>query len=250
MAADRKVAVVTGAARGIGAATARLFAKHGWDVISIDRAEMPSAHGLTIRADLSDAAEIDRSVEAIRVAYRSIDALINNAAELIAKPLIETAPAEWDHVMAANVRAVYSLSSLLYPLLKSVKGCIVNVASVHAVATSPGMAAYAASKGALVSLTRAMALEFASDGMRVNAVLPGAIDTLMLADGLKRSNLSQGSPSRALEALAARHPLGRVGKPEDVAEAIYFLADAIRASFITGQTLIVDGGATARLSTE
>src|SRR5262245_56418043 len=112
--------------------------------------------------------------------------------EQLAKPLIETLPEEWDHIMATNVRAAYLLSSRLHPLLKAAKGGIVNVASVHAVATSPGMAAYAASKGALVSLTRAMALEFAADGIRVNAVLPGAVDTPMLAEGLKRPNQTAG----------------------------------------------------------
>ena len=133
------------------------------------------------------------------------------------------------------------------PLLRERRGAVVNVASVHAIATSAGLAAYAASKGAVVALTRAAALELAPEGIRVNAVLPGAIDTQMLRDGLSR-----GGPDidAGMAALAERTPLGRIGRPQDVAEAVLFLADASRSSFITGQTLVVDGGATARLSTE
>jgi NAD(P)-dependent dehydrogenase (short-subunit alcohol dehydrogenase family) len=243
MSARGKTAIVTGAAGGIGAATANVFVKNGWEVISIDRLDMPSSNGRSVRADLSDARELNRCVSEISTGFKKIDALINNAALQILAPAIKTDPADWDKVMATNVRAIYQLVTALYPLLKNAPGAVVNVASVHAVATSPGIAAYAASKGALVALTRAMALEFAADGVRVNAVLPGAIETSMLREGLKRSQSS-------LEELAARHPLQRVGRPEDVAEAIFFLADSGRSSFITGQTLIVDGGATARLSTE
>src|SRR5206468_12848828 len=112
---------------------------------------------------------------------------------------------------------IYILTSKFASYLRAAKGSIVNVASVHAVATSPGMAAYAASKGGVVALTRSLSLELASDGVRVNAVLPGAIDTRMLADGLERS------PTLTLEILASRHPLRRIGKPKDIAEAIYFL---------------------------
>jgi glucose 1-dehydrogenase len=243
MSAGAKTAIVTGAAGGIGAATANLFAKNGWEVISIDRLNVPSGDGRSVRADLTDPHDLKRCISEISGAFRKVDALINNAALQVLAAVVQTDPADWDKVMATNVRAIYQLVTGLYPLLKNGPGSVVNVASVHAVATSPGIAAYAASKGALVALTRAMALEFAADGVRVNAVLPGAIETSMLKEGLKRSQSS-------LETLAARHPLRRIGRPEDVAEAIYFLADGARSSFITGQMLIVDGGATARLSTE
>jgi len=244
MADKRRVALITGAARGIGAAAARVFSERGWDVVCVDRSEIALGSGFKVRADVSRLEEVDRIVAEVRSNHQFLDALVNNAAEQIAKPVVETNAAEWDSVMSTNVRAVYLLSSRLHSLLRSAKGCIVNVGSVHAVATSSGMAAYVASKGAVVALTRALALEFAADEIRVNAVLPGAIDTAMLADGMKRSS------GQTLQSLASKHPLGRVGTPQDVAEAIYFLADRERASFITGQTLIVDGGATARLSTE
>ncbi len=125
-----------------------------------------------------------------------------------------------------------------------------NVSSVHAVATSANIAAYAASKGGLLALTRAMAIEFATDQIRVNAILPGAVDTPMLHAGLNRSHTRGDSLDRRLENLAHKTVIGRVGTPAEIAHAIYFLADETQSSFMTGQALIVDGGATARLSTE
>ena len=132
--------------------------------------------------------------------------------------------------------------------LRRSRGAVVNVASVHAFATSAGAAPYAASKGAIVALTRAAALEWAPD-VRVNAVAPGAVDTGMLRQGVQRWAPPEAVDAE-LERLAARIPLGRIGRPEEIAEAILFLADGRRSSFITGQVLVADGGALARLSTE
>ena len=129
-------------------------------------------------------------------------------------------------------------------------GAIVNVSSVHAVATSANISAYAASKGGLLALTRAMAIEFAPDNIRVNAILPGAVDTPMLRAGLDRDHAGGGSMLDRLENLARKTVNGRIGRPEEIAHTIYFLADNAQSSFMTGQALIVDGGATARLSTE
>lgn len=240
---QNKVALITGAAGGIGSATGRLFLQNQWDVIAVDKIQCHQAATINVLADLSRFEDIGRLCDGICVRYSQIHAIVNNAAEQLIKPLVETTPAEWDRVMASNVRASYLIAARFEPLLEAANGAIVNVASIHALVTSPGMAAYVASKGALTALTRAMALEFAGRGIRVNAVLPGAINTPMLSAGLERSRMD-------LQTLAGRHPLGRVGRPEDVAEAIYFLADATRSSFITGQSLVVDGGASARLSTE
>jgi NAD(P)-dependent dehydrogenase (short-subunit alcohol dehydrogenase family) len=176
---------------------------------------------------------------------------VNNAAVQIAKPLLETSVEEWDAVMVSNLRAVFLAVKLAFPLFKVAgSGAIVNVSSVHAVATSANIASYAASKGGLLALTRAMAIEFALDGIRVNAILPGAVDTPMLHAGLTRGHVGDGSLPERLENLADKTVIGRVGKPAEIAHAIYFLADEIQSSFMTGQALIVDGGATARLSTE
>jgi NAD(P)-dependent dehydrogenase (short-subunit alcohol dehydrogenase family) len=135
-------------------------------------------------------------------------------------------------------------------LLKAIEGAIVNVASVHAVATSADIASYAASKGALLALTRAMAIEFAGDNVRVNTILPGAVDTPMLDAGLSRGHVSGETLEERKADLARKTVIGRVGDPIEIAKAIYFLADNEQSSFMTGQPLIVDGGATIRLSTE
>lgn len=157
---------------------------------------------------------------------------------------------EWDKTMASNLRSIFLTSQFGYPFLKNAQGAIVNVSSVHAVATSKDISAYAASKGGIMALTRAMALEFAQDGIRVNAVLPGAVDTHMLRSGLNRDHVSGASIDERMRDLAGRTVMGRIGDPEEIAKSIFFLADRDQSSFMTGQMLIVDGGATARLSTE
>ena len=124
------------------------------------------------------------------------------------------------------------------------------MSSVHAVATSKEIAAYAASKGGMLALTRALAIELAKDNIRVNTVLPGAVDTQMLRSGLNRDHAGEGTPDERLENLARKTVSGKIGKPEEIARAIYFLADQDQSSFITGQPLVIDGGATSRLSTE
>jgi glucose 1-dehydrogenase len=169
----------------------------------------------------------------------------------IAKPLIETTVEEWDAVMAANLRSVFLGVKLAHPLLKARGGAaVVNISSVHAIQTSKNIAAYAASKGGMLALTRAMAIEFAPDNIRVNAILPGAVDTPMLRAGLDRGHVGRGDIQERLDNLASKTVNGRVGTPQEIAHAIYFLADNEQSSFMTGQALVIDGGATARLSTE
>jgi NAD(P)-dependent dehydrogenase (short-subunit alcohol dehydrogenase family) len=150
--------------------------------------------------------------------------------------------------MASNVRSAYLTMRAAFPLMRDRDAAVVNVSSVHAVATSHGVAAYATSKAALVGLTRAAAVELAASGIRVNAVLPGAIDTPMLKAGARRRGDERADA--ALTELESRTPLGRVAQPEEIAQAILFLSDSSRSSFMTGQTLIVDGGAISHLSTE
>ncbi len=254
MTMKQKTMLITGAAGGIGRATVRLFDDKGWRVIGVDRQPFGDtfpADGLFIEADISDGAELEAIFAQAQEFTPTLDALINNAAYQICKPLLETSVEEWDEVMASNLRSVFLGAKLAYPLLKTQGGgAIVNVSSVHAVATSKNIAAYAASKGGLLALTRAMAIEFAPDNVRVNAILPGAVDTPMLRAGMSRDHAGSGSLEERLENLARNTVSGKVGKPEEIARAIYFLADETQSSFMTGQPLIVDGGATARLSTE
>jgi NAD(P)-dependent dehydrogenase (short-subunit alcohol dehydrogenase family) len=206
-------------------------------VVGLDR--RTSARDEWIQVDVGDA---DALVAALTDLQR-VDGLVNNAAVQHLKALSETSVKEWDAVIAQNLRAPFVAMKALGSRLAVAHGAVVNVSSVHAVATSASAAAYAASKGGLVALTRAAALEFAEAGVRVNAVLPGAIDTPALRKRFGRRRDAEAC-------LVARTPLKRIGNPEEVADAIVFLLDQQRSSFVTGQTLVVDGGALARLSTE
>ncbi len=250
----KRCVLITGAAGGIGRATVERFASRGWRVVGVDRqpfgGDFP-AEGLFIQADVSRPEVLEALFERVSAFAPGLDALVNNAAMQIAKPLLQTTVEEWDAIMAANLRSVFLGVKLAHPLLKAEGGgAVVNVSSVHAIQTSANIAAYAASKGGLLALTRAMAIEFAVDEIRVNAVLPGAVDTPMLRAGLGRGHVGDGDIHQRLENLARKTVNGRVGRPEEIAAAIYFLADGEQSSFMTGQALVVDGGATARLSTE
>lgn len=250
----KRVVLITGAGGGIGSAAVRVFSEAGWRVIGVDRREIDrpeSQDGIYIQSDISLEENVRYIYERAREFSPVLDAVVNNAAVQICKPILETSAEEWDLVMRSNLRSVFLGVKMAHPLLVAAGGgAIVNVSSVHAVATSMNISAYAASKGGLLALTRALAIEFAPQNVRVNAVLPGAVDTPMLRAGLDRGHLDTGSMTDRLDNLARKTVNGRIGKPEEIAHAIYFLADGKQSSFMTGQAMIVDGGATARLSTE
>jgi NAD(P)-dependent dehydrogenase (short-subunit alcohol dehydrogenase family) len=249
-----KTVLITGAGGGIGRACVHHFADKGWGVIGVDRADFDGNFphtGRFIKADISLPDSVEQIFSQTRDFSPTLDALVNNAAVQVAKPLIETTVEEWDAVMASNLRSVFLFVKLAHPLLKKADGgAIVNVSSVHAIQTSVNIAAYAASKGGMLALTRAMAIEFAPDNIRANAILPGAVDTPMLRAGLGRGHVGHGDMQERLDNLARKTVSGKVGTPEEIAQAIYFLADNEQSSFMTGQAMVVDGGATARLSTE
>lgn len=237
--AEAPLAVVTGAAGGVGSATVAVLAQRGFRVVGVDVREGSGAdeHLAVDLAGPSCGEEI-----AAALAGRPVAGLVNNAARAVYTTIEDTPVEVWDGVLDVNLRAAFLIGKALLPNLRLARGSVVNVSSVHADGTSVGIAAYAAAKGGLQALTRAMALEWAPDGIRVNCVLPGAVDTSMLAEGLFRSGST-------VESLGARHPLGRVSEPREIAEAIAFLIGD-DASFVTGASLRVDGGALARLSTE
>lgn len=251
---DKRSVLITGAAGGIGRATVHHFAQSGWRVIGVDRAlfgEPFPQNGLYIQSDIADGENLETIFLQAQRYSGELHALVNNAAVQIAKPLLETSVEDWDMVMASNLRSVFLGIKLAHPLLKAAGGgAIVNVSSVHAIATSANIAAYAASKGGLLAFTRALAIEFALDNIRANAILPGAVDTPMLRAGLGRGHVQGDDILARLDNLAQKTVNGRVGQPHEIAQAIYFLADDKQSSFMTGQALVIDGGATARLSTE
>ncbi len=242
-----KVVLITGALGGIGEASAKAFHEAGWCVIGQDIKQGESKwFDKFYQADVASYLEMATVIGGIQNEQGRLDVLVNNAAVQICQSIVETEESDWDRQMSVNLKAVYQNIKLCYPLLKANSGAVVNVSSVHALATSAGIGAYASSKGAVLALTRAAAIDLAPDSIRVNAVLPGAVDTAMLHDGLNRSD----DPKAALLNWESRTVMGRVGQPDEIAQAILFLADSERSSFITGQSLVVDGGALARLSTE
>lgn len=244
-----RTVAITGVSGGIGTATADAFRAEGWTVAGIDRVE-PGAQAAVdafTAVDLGDAAAGER-LSAFLAGLPTVDALVNAAATAGTATLDATTLADWDAVLAANARGTFLAMRAAHAQLERSWGAVVNVASVHAVATSEGAGPYAASKGAIVALTRSAALEWAPQ-VRVNAVLPGAVDTAMLRSGAQR-RVAADQVDEELAALAARTPLRRIGQPEEIADAILFLADGRRSAFITGTTLVVDGGVLARLSTE
>lgn len=249
----KRVAVITGVFGGIGYATAKLFHENGWAVVGIDKRKNEDKGNhieLFLNYDVSNPTEVKRIFENISYNYGRIDCLVNNAALQVAKSIYDTTEEDWDMVYASNIKATFMCTKYSYSMLKDVRGSIVNVSSVHAYGTSKNISAYASTKGAILAFTRAASLEFAGDGIRVNAVLPGATDTEMLRAGLGRGHLNGENIGEMLNKLGEKHPMKRVGKPEEIANAIYFLADSSKSSFITGQALAVDGGALAQLSTE
>jgi len=236
-----RVAVVTGAAGGIGAATVQLFRREGWRVVGMDISESNAGEAEHfVNVDLADEAAVEAAFAGLRD-LGGINALVNNAAVQSRLSITESVSADWDRVMDVNLRGAYLCTRFAVDLMHGRQAAVVNVSSVHAIATTPFATAYAASKAGLVGLTRTLALQLAAHDIRVNAVLPGAVGTRMLS--------SDGNEDRIAH-IIDRTPLRRIGEAGEIAEAILFLADGNRSSFITGQTLVVDGGALARLSTE
>lgn len=243
--------LITGVCGGIGRAAAHRFTNSGWSVIGVDREDPSGDVSLDRfeRVDVSHSEQVSELFAMLTSELPSLDALVNNAAMQINKPIVETSDLDWEQIINTNVRSAFQCIRDANALLKAARGAVVNVASVHAIATSMNVAVYAISKGALVALTRSAALELAADGVRCNAVLPGAIDTKMLRDGLDRRPNPDG-PEGNLRILAERTPLGFVATADDIAPSILHLADNDQSKYTTGQMLVVDGGATIRLSTE
>ena len=243
--------LITGVCGGIGSATASAFQADGWTVIGADRStpEGDIAVDRFEQVDVSNSEQVRDLFARLGNDMDGLHALVNNAATQVNKPIVETSDEDWEHIINTNVRSAFQCIRESHPLLKAVRGAVVNVSSVHAIATSMNVAVYAISKGALVALTRSAALELADDGIRCNAVLPGAIDTKMLRDGLDRRPNPDGAEGN-LKILADRTPLGFVASADDIAPSIVHLADNDQSKYTTGQMLVLDGGATIRLSTE
>ena len=248
-----RIVLITGVFGGIGYETAKFFKNNGWIVIGTDKflgKDSEKAVDKCFNIDCSDSANIAQVRKYIEDNYGKLDCLVNNAAVQVCESIDKTTEEQWDLVFASNIRANFLFIKSMHPLLKHAGGNVVNVSSVHAFATSKNISAYAASKGAILSFTRSTALEFSDDGIRVNAVLPGAVDTNMLREGLLRGNFAGESIEKRIENLGMKTPSKKVGTPKEIAKVIYFLGDNEWSSYITGQSIVADGGVLAQLSSE
>ena len=244
--------MITGGACGIGRATALLFAREGASVVVADLnagdgarvvSEINQAGGRAMlqATDVSKSKDCRRLVAVAIAAYGKIDILFNNAGIIRRATVVELAEEDWDLVMAVNVKSIYLLSREVIPhMVKSGGGTIVNTASGWGLAGGAKAAVYCASKGAVVLLTKAMAMDHGPQKIRVNCVCPGDTDTAMLRDEAQQL----GEDSRRFVAASANRPLGRVGSPDEIAQAVLYLASDA-SSFVTGTTLVVDGGGLA-----
>jgi hypothetical protein len=230
--ADARVALVTGGARGIGAATARRLADDGWHVLAADRApDGGAAAGVrVVRCDVSDEAEVTALADGLRSGAGRLDALVCNAGFMVRKKLRDLSLADWQRVLATNLTSAFLLVRAAEDLLRASRGAVVTIASTRARMSEPDTESYSASKGGLVALTHALAVSLGPE-VRVNCVSPGWIDT-------------RGEALRPED--HAQHPAGRVGRPEDVAALVAWLVGP-GSGFVTGAEFVIDGGMTRKM---
>lgn len=250
---DNKVVIVTGAASGIGAQIVALFLKSGARLVAVDVdphltewvAELEILHQGRIRGVLGDVAEESTANAYVQEAldsFGTIDVMVNNAAVSYVKRITDHTPDEWDHVMNVNLKAIYWSACAVVPVMQTAGGGLfLNTGSISSVVGIAEQGAYAPSKGAIAQLTRQMAIDYAADNIRVNAVCPGTVDTPLL----RRSATNSGNPEGFMAGLVAGHPVGRIASAEEIAH-FYLYLSSDHARFFTGAVLMIDGGFTAQ----
>jgi NAD(P)-dependent dehydrogenase (short-subunit alcohol dehydrogenase family) len=248
---DGKVAIVTGAASGIGAAIVRLFLEAGARVVAVDLrdpaapAELFTRFPDRLRGSAGDVAQEATATAYVRTALEAfgrIDVMINNAGLAVVKPIAEHTPEEWDRVMGVNAKSIYWSARAVIPVMRRQGGGLfLNTGSISSVVGLPNQGAYGPAKGAVIQITRQMAVDYAADNVRVNAVCPGTVDTPLV----RQAAVDSGDPEGFMARLQAGHPLGRIAQPEEIAQFFLFLASD-RARFFTGAVLMIDGGFTAQ----
>lgn len=242
---EGKTAIVTGAGSGIGKGIAKRFAKEGAKVIVSDidteggkdvvnEIEDSDGEAIFVRTDVSESEDVNELVEETLEKYDEIDILVNNAGVYIQKPITEMEIDEWDKVLDVNLKGDFlMIRSVAQEMIEEGEGNIINVSSIAGKVGYPNSAAYSASKGGIIAMTRALALELSPKGINVNAIAPGVIKTAMTEDLLEDEDVS--------EQMLANTPIGRFGKPEDIASAAVYLASE-ESDFVTGETMFVEGG--------
>jgi hypothetical protein len=239
--AKTPVALVTGAAHGIGRAIARRLLEDGWRVGAVDiaaadlkRSYAAHARGVAlIEGDVAEEQTARDAVNTVTKEFGRLDALVSNAGIMIRKPLKDLTLADWRKVIDTNLTATYLFARAAQGALRAARGAIVTIASTRALMSEPNTESYSASKGGLVALTHALAISFGPD-VRVNCVSPGWIVVRDEEKALRRKDHTQ-------------HPAGRVGKPTDIAEIVAWLLDGERSGFVTGANFVVDGGMTRKM---
>jgi NAD(P)-dependent dehydrogenase (short-subunit alcohol dehydrogenase family) len=244
---ENKVVLITGGTRGIGFATAKLFAMEGARLVIVGRDKDKTTEAARKIPGRGEAGDVSNAVDCKRIVtqtlnfHNHLDILVNCAGVIFRNRTVEnTSEEEWDRTFNVNVKGTFLMCKYTLPALRETKGCIVNMSSYVGLVGFAGTSAYAASKAAIINLTRSMALDHAKEGIRVNAICPGSVDTEMIHVAWEQF----GDLEQAQKLWAEKHPLGRIATADEVGHAILFLASE-EASFITGAALPVDGGITA-----
>jgi NAD(P)-dependent dehydrogenase (short-subunit alcohol dehydrogenase family) len=246
---DRRVVIITGAAAGIGEASARLFAREGAHLVLADtdaerlgalalELEASGTQVLEIACDVSDAAQCARIIELTVARFGKIDVLFNNAGIVLNGSLAECTEDEWQRTLDVNLKSMYLLCRSAIPVMqRRGSGCIINMSSIAGTNGVANRGAYSVSKAGVIGLTKSVAIDFVKDGIRANCICPATVDT----PSLRQRIASSEDPEAALRAFIARQPMGRMGKAEEVASlALYLASDDSR--FMTGQAIVMDGG--------
>ena len=250
MTLDGKVALVTGAGKGIGKGCAEVLSWQGARIAAGDidhvaglktakEIEAGGGKAVFLQADVSKADDVQKMIAQAMEVFGRLDILINNAGYHISKNVEDTSEEEWDYILNTNLRSVFLCSKYAIPHLRKTRGAIVNMSSMVGLVGQRNAGAYSATKGGIIAMTKGMALDFAKDGIRVNCICPGWVETPLVEDWFNQ----QADPQATKEYIFGRHPLGRIATPEEIGNAAVFLCSE-QSSFITGVALPLDGAVT------
>lgn len=246
-----KVAIVTGSSKGIGEGIARVFSREGAKVVIVCRTEdtgkkmaeeLGSSEGraIFVRTDVTSSESIRNMIDTTIKTFGKLDILVNNAGYHLSKNVEETSEEEWEFIINTNLRSMFLCSKYAIPHLRKTKGNIINISSMVGLVGQPNAGAYSATKGGQVAMSKGMAIDFAPDGIRVNVICPGWIQTPLVEDWFSQ----QKDPKAARKYIYGQHPLGRIGTIEECGKAALYLACNEDSAFVTGITLNIDGGVT------